>query len=318
MGEPAGIGLELLALAWRTLRTEGPPFFVVGDPGALAAAGAEALIEIDAPEQADAHFAQALPVLPLALPSRPQPGRPDPANASAVLASIARATALAQAQEAGGVVTLPIAKAVLYEAGFAFPGHTEFLAHLTGAPRPVMMLAGASLRVALATIHLPLTQAAAALSTPGLAEIGRIVLAALRRDFGVAAPRLAFAGLNPHAGEQGAIGREEIEVINPAATLLRAEGHDVRDAAPADSLFHPEARARYDAVLAMTHDQGLIPVKTLHFWDAVNVTLGLPIVRTSPDHGVGLDIAGQRLARPDSLIAALRLAGDMAARRLQP
>ena len=317
MGEPAGIGLELLGAVWRAQRDGGAPFFLIGDPEAASTAAASPLpvANITAPEEAAAAFAAALPVLPVPLARPPLPGRPDAANAPMVLECIRQGAALCLAGRAAGLVTLPIAKAPLYEAGFAFPGHTEFLAHLTAAPRPVMMLAGPSLRVALATIHLPLAAVASALSIAGLIEIGRIVAGALRRDFGIAAPRLALAGLNPHAGEGGAIGREEIDILNPAAAALRAEGLDVRDAAPADSLFHPEARGGYDAVLAMTHDQGLIPVKTLHFWEAVNVTLGLPIVRTSPDHGVGFTIAGKHLARADSLAAALRLASEMAARR---
>lgn len=317
MGEPAGIGLELLGTVWRELRDARTPFFLIGDPEALRAAAAAPLpvAVIAAPEDAAAAFPSALPVLPRLLARQPTPGRADAANAPAVLECIREGASLCLAGRAAGLVTLPIAKAPLYEAGFAFPGHTEFLAHLTDAHRPVMMLVGPSLRVALATIHTPYAAVPAALSIEGLTEIGRTVLTALQRDFAIPAPRLALAGLNPHAGEGGAIGREEIEILNPAAAALRAEGFDVRNAAPADSLFHAQARAGYDAVLAMTHDQGLIPVKTLHFWDAVNVTLGLPIVRTSPDHGVGFDIAGKHIARTDSLAAALRLASEMAARR---
>jgi 4-hydroxythreonine-4-phosphate dehydrogenase len=229
--------------------------------------------------------------------------------------------ALARDGAASGVVTLPIAKATLYAAGFPHPGHTEFVAALTAdmthaGPRgPVMMLATAGLRVALATIHTPLAQAPALLTQDRVEHTARVVLDALARDFGVARPRLALAALNPHAGEGGALGREEIEVIDPVAARLRAEGHEVSNARPADTLFHPEARARYDAVIAMYHDQGLIPIKTLDFWGAVNVTLGLPIVRTSPDHGAGFDIAGRNTANPASFVAALHMASDIAMRR---
>jgi 4-hydroxythreonine-4-phosphate dehydrogenase len=218
---------------------------------------------------------------------------------------------------------LPIAKSVLHSADFGFPGHTEFIAHLTkddpwpNARGPVMMLAGPSLKVALATIHSPLAHVPAALTRERVMHVIRVTGEALKRDFGISEPRMALCGLNPHAGEEGAIGREEIEVINPAAVMTRAEGWDVCDARSADALFHEAARQSYDAAIALYHDQGLIPIKTLHFWDAVNVTLGLPIVRTSPDHGTGFDIAGKGVARADSFRAALQLARDMAERRAQ-
>jgi len=210
---------------------------------------------------------------------------------------------------------------VLYEAGFKFPGHTEFLGDLSqGRPTPyaagpVMMLAAQDLRVGLATVHLPLTEAAKQLTTDRILETARVMLSALKLDFGLKAPRLALTGLNPHAGEGGALGREEIEIINPAAEQLRSEGFDVTDAQPADTLFHAEARQRYDAVLAMYHDQGLIPVKTLDFHGGVNITLGLPFIRTSPDHGTAFGIAGQGIARPDSLIAAIKKARELANNR---
>ena len=228
---------------------------------------------------------------------------------------------LALSGEVTGLVTAPIAKAPLYDAGFKFPGHTEFLAELTAAERfegprgPVMMLAAGDLRTTLATIHTPIAKVPSALTIEGIVNNGLVTADALRRDFGVAAPRLAVAGLNPHAGEGGAIGREEIETIGPAVEALRAQGVDAHGPSPADTLFHAEARARYDAVLCMYHDQALIPVKMLDFWGGVNVTLGLPIVRTSPDHGTGFDIAGRGIARPDSLIAAIKLAAEIAARR---
>ena len=222
---------------------------------------------------------------------------------------------------AAALVTLPIAKAVLLNAGFGFPGHTEFIAHLTkGAPwlharGPVMMLAGPSLKIALVTIHTPLKDVPGALTRGRIIEVAHVVGEALQRDFAIARPRIALCGLNPHAGERGHIGREEIDTLIPAAAMLRAEGWNVEGPKPADTLFHAEARAGYDAVIALYHDQGLIPLKTLHFWEAVNVTLGLPIVRTSPDHGAGFDIAGQGKARADSFIAALKLAQAMAQRR---
>jgi len=340
MGDPAGIGPEILLKAWSALRRGGPTFFLIGAPEALAplqqerrfrapnptksgpdiiddALEADAPIAvIAAPSDAAACFSHALPVLPLRLTTPVQPGRPDPSHAQAIIEAIRLGVQLCLREEASGLVTLPIAKAALYGAGFGFPGHTEFIADLCGASNPVMMLAGPSLRVALATIHTPLRLVPDQLSAARIETVARVTLEALQRDFGIAAPRLALAGLNPHAGEGGAIGREEIETINPAAAALRAQGWRVTDAQPADSLFHAEARAGYDAVVAMTHDQGLIPIKTLHFWDAVNLTLGLPIVRASPDHGTGFDIAGRGVARPDSLIAALRLADEIARRRI--
>ena len=223
---------------------------------------------------------------------------------------------LARSGAAGAVVTNPIAKKVLYDgAGFRWPGHTEFLAHLGEVPRTVMMLAAPGLRVVPVTIHIPLADVPGALTTELIVETARITAAGLTRDFGLARPRLAFAGLNPHAGEGGAMGREEIEVIVPALEILRAEGLEVTGPLPADTMFHPAARARYDVALTMYHDQGLVPIKTLDFERGVNVTLGLPFVRTSPDHGTAFDIAGTGQASPVSLIEALRLAGEMARAR---
>lgn len=322
MGEPSGVGGELALKAWLRRQEAGvPPFFLLDDPARLSAlaarAGLEAPVEAVAdPAEALAVFDRALPVLPLDAPcAAAQPGQPDPAFAGAVLESIDRAVRYAQAGAAGGVVTNPIQKSSLYDAGFRHPGHTEYLAHLTGAERSVMMLVAPGLRTVPVTIHLALAEAIKTLSTELIVATGRIVDAALRRDFGIAAPRLALAGLNPHAGEAGALGREEIEIIAPAAEILRAEGATVLGPLPGDTLFHAEARARYDAALGMYHDQALIPVKTLDFHGGVNMTLGLPIIRTSPDHGTALDIAGTGAARADSLIAAVRLAGEAAAHR---
>ncbi len=273
------------------------------------------------PEDAALVFAEALPVLDIPLTTSVVAGQPNPANAAAVIRWIETGVGLALTGAVSGLVTAPIAKAPLYAAGFGFPGHTEFLAELTAASRhdgargPVMMLTAADLRVALVTIHEPLAKVPALLTIEKIVNAGLVTAQALRRDFGIAVPRLAVAGLNPHAGESGALGREEIEVIAPAVRALRELGVEATGPSPADSLFHPEARARYDAVLCMYHDQALIPVKMLDFWGGVNVTLGLPIVRTSPDHGTGFDIAGRGLARPDSLIAAIRLAAEIAVRR---
>jgi 4-hydroxythreonine-4-phosphate dehydrogenase len=260
-------------------------------------------------------------VLDLPLQTGVVAGQADPAHAPAVIRWIETATGLALSGDVAGVVTAPVAKAPLYAAGFGFPGHTEFVAELTkamrydGARGPVMMLVAGDLRVSLATIHLAVRDVPAALSVQTIVNAGLVSAQALRRDFGIARPRLALAALNPHAGEGGALGREEIEIIGPAARALRDLGVDCTDPRPADSLFHAEARRGYDAALCMYHDQALIPVKMLDFWGGVNLTLGLPIVRTSPDHGAGFDIAGRGLARADSLIAALRMAQAIAVRR---
>jgi 4-hydroxythreonine-4-phosphate dehydrogenase len=276
---------------------------------------------ITSPEQATEVFASALPVFeqPLAVP-RPAPGEPNPATAPAITGSIETAVAHVMAGKARAVVTNPISKKLLYDTGFRFPGHTEFLAELASQPgqsppHPVMMLVGGGLRVALATIHMPLREAVDALTIPGLMEIGRIVHQAMVENFRISHPRLAFTGLNPHAGEKGTLGREEIEIINPAAEELRGMGVDITYARPADTVFAEALAGKYDAIIAMTHDQGLIPVKTLDIWGGVNTTLGLPFVRTSPDHGTAYDAAREGTARPDSLITALKLADDMSQRR---
>jgi 4-hydroxythreonine-4-phosphate dehydrogenase len=326
LGDPAGVGPEIIVKAWQALRDTGPSFMVVGDRDALAAAAGRGakVRRVGSPQEALSVFSSALPVLDLPLQSPVVAGKPSSAYAPSILRWIETGAGLALSGAVSGLVTAPIAKKPLYEAGFSFPGHTEFLAELTagapyaGARGPVMMLAAQDLRVVLATIHLPLAQAVAALSLERIVEVGHITAEALTRDFGVARPRLALAGLNPHAGEGGALGREEIEIVNPAAERLRAEGIDCSDARPADTLFHPEARLRYDAALCLYHDQALIPVKTVDFWGGVNITLGLPIVRTSPDHGVGYDIAGRGLARADSLVAAIRAAAEIAAHRAKP
>jgi 4-hydroxythreonine-4-phosphate dehydrogenase len=311
MGDPAGIGAEIAVAAWRARPTR-RAVFCLDDPARLAALGAEVAV-IDDPAEAAACWPARLPVIPEPLAAPAPPGRPDPANAPAVVRSIERAVGFARAGAAGAVVTNPINKKALRDgAGFAFPGHTEFLAHLAGAPRPVMMLAAPGLRVVPVTIHVSLAEAVRTLDAALIVETLQVLDAGLRRDFGIARPRIAVAGLNPHAGEGGAMGREEIAIIAPALATLRAEGFDLAGPLPADTMFHPAARARYDAAACMYHDQALIPLKTLDFERGVNVTLGLPFVRTSPDHGTAYDIAGRGVASPVSLIEALRLAEAMA------
>jgi 4-hydroxythreonine-4-phosphate dehydrogenase len=334
MGEPAGIGGEIALQAWLRRGDGVPPFYVIDDPGRLAALAGRLgwdvpMCALAAPRDAArdathdaAHdalgrmFAEALPVLPVGGAPRAAPGRPDPADAPLVIGAIDTAVAEVRAGRAAAVVTNPINKDALYRAGFRHPGHTEYLAELAGAgASAVMMLACRELRVVPVTIHLALRQAVEQLSSAAIVHAGRVTHDALIRDFGIAAPVLAIAGLNPHAGEAGALGREDIDIIAPAITELCAAGIDARGPFAADAMFHAAARRGYDAALCMYHDQALIPVKTLDFDGAVNVTLGLPFIRTSPDHGTAFDIAGQGVARPDSLIAALKLAAQMAARR---
>ncbi len=315
MGDPAGIGPELALAAWRERRTSAA-FFVLAAPALLAAAARRAGFEAPIVETdfagATAAFSKGLPVVPLKSAVEDAPGRPTAANAAATIESIVRAVEAVHRGAARAVVTNPIAKAVLYEAGFRFPGHTEYLGELAkawGVPAfPVMMIWSEALKVVPVTIHIPLAEAARALTKDLIVKTARVVDRDLRARFGVERPRLAVAGLNPHAGEGGAIGREEITIIRPAIEALRAEGIDAAGPLPADTMFHAKARARYDVALAMYHDQGLVPAKTLAFDEGVNVTLGLPFVRTSPDHGTAFDIAGKGLANPTSLVAAIRLA----------
>jgi 4-hydroxythreonine-4-phosphate dehydrogenase len=295
----------------------------VGDADLLASRAAQLGVSvpieiIKAPAEAPSVFARALPVLscPLGVPG--VVGAPTAEAAPAITAAIEQGVALTLAGETAAVVTNPIAKHVLASAGFPYPGHTEFLGALAQArelpARPVMMLCGAGLRVVPITIHIPLAQVPARLTTQLIVETARVTAADLTRYFGIPVPRLAFTGLNPHAGEDGMLGHEDREIIVPALATLAAEGYHVSGPHPADTLFHARARQGYDAVLAMYHDQALIPLKTLAFDEGVNVTLGLPFIRTSPDHGTAFDIAGTGKARPDSLIAALRLAAEMAGR----
>jgi 4-hydroxythreonine-4-phosphate dehydrogenase len=320
MGEPAGIGGEIALMAWRR-RADISCFFVIDDPERLnrlaRTAGIAARAQaIQTPAEAVEIFPAALPVLPLTIGGMVAPGKPHPAAARAVVESIERAVALVGRGEASAVVTNPINKAALYETGFNYPGHTEFLAALAGvAHDPVMMLACETLRVVPVTIHLALRDALAALTPARIAHAGRLTIESLKRDFAIAQPRLAVAGVNPHAGESGHMGREEIEIIAPAIDMLKRTGAEIIGPLPPDTMFHDRARARYDAALCMYHDQALIPIKTIDFDGGVNVTLGLPFVRTSPDHGTAFDIAGTGRANPTSLIAALRLAARMSAAR---
>jgi 4-hydroxythreonine-4-phosphate dehydrogenase len=321
MGDPAGIGPELLIKAWAARRqTASPAFLAFADPAFLHGVARRIGLDIDiveiAPEDASLIFGRALPVVPLVNRVNAQPGRADPVNAPAIIESITRAVECATHGVAHAVTTNPIAKSVLYAAGFPHPGHTEFLGALTSRlydvdARPVMMLRAEELSVVPITIHIPLRDAPYQLTEALIVETGTIVARDLARRFGVAQPRLAFAGLNPHAGEDGALGREEIESMAPALAALRAAGIDARGPFPADTMFHAAARATYDVALCPTHDQALIPIKTLAFDRGVNVTLGLPFVRTSPDHGTAFDIAGKGIANPTSLIEAIRLADRM-------
>ncbi|MGE0232535.1 MAG: 4-hydroxythreonine-4-phosphate dehydrogenase PdxA [Flavobacteriaceae bacterium] len=322
MGEPAGVGPELIGRAWTHFAESGAsPFFVVGVPEFISArleeTGQHIPLQIHTGSAAPQPRHDRLTVVPVeseihadAIPA----GKPTRASATPVVSSIEKAVAMVHAGTAAAVVTAPIAKEVLYGAGFAFPGHTEFLGalasrHWGGAWRPVMMLASDELRVVPVTVHIPLSEVPARLTRELIVETSRIVARDLEKRFAIAAPRIAVCGLNPHAGEGATIGLEDRDVIAPAIEMLRTEGLDIRGPLPADTMFHHRARKTYDAVLAMYHDQALIPIKTLSFDEAVNVTLGLPFIRTSPDHGTAFDIAGKGVARPDSLIAAIALAG---------
>ncbi len=321
MGEPAGIGGDIALAAWLERRQAAlPTFFVIDDAHRLTALAQRLGMPVEIrpiaePEAAGECFDQALPVLhrPLAAPVRP--GLPAVTNGRAVIASIEEAVRLVQGGRAAAVVTNPIHKKALYDAGFGFPGHTEFLAQLAGRHRVVMMLACPQLRVVPVTIHVPLRRAVESLKSADIVAAGRIAAEALSGDFGIPRPRLAVAGLNPHAGEGGSIGREDQEIVAPAVAALRHEGIDAFGPLAADTMFHAQARAEYDLALCMYHDQALIPLKTIDFDGGVNVTLGLPFIRTSPDHGTALDLAGTGQARPASLIAALTMAGEMASRR---
>ena len=326
LGEPAGIGPDITIAAWlRRRELNLPAFYLLGEEAliarrakALAAAlGAEVRTAAVSPGEAAAAFADALPVVATGERATAEPGKPDASSAPAALASIRQAVTDVREGRAGAVVTNPIAKSVLYRAGFRHPGHTEFLAELAAAngrvPQPVMMLWSPQLAVVPVTIHVSIRDALAQLTSPLIVSTVRIVASELKSRFGIARPRIAVSGLNPHAGEDGSLGHEEQTIIAPALRTLRADGIETKGPLPADTMFHEAARSTYDCAVCMYHDQALIPIKTVAFDNAVNVTLGLPFVRTSPDHGTAFDIAGTGKANPASLIAALRLAGRMAA-----
>jgi 4-hydroxythreonine-4-phosphate dehydrogenase len=322
LGEPAGIGPDLTLALWpRRVELELPPFYVIGDTDFLTRRARALKLDVPlaevTPATASAAFERALPVVPLGLAVTAAPGKPDATSAPAAIESIRRAVTDVLLGQAAAVVTNPIAKNVLYRSGFAEPGHTEFLARLaaeaTGKEmHPVMMLWSPELAVVPVTIHLPLREVMDVLTTDLIVETGRIVARDLTARFGVARPRIAVAGLNPHAGEDGSLGIEDRDIVAPAIERLKAEGIDAVGPLPADTMFHERARAAYDVALGMYHDQALIPIKTLAFDHGVNVTLGLPFVRTSPDHGTAFDIAGTGKADPSSLVAALTLAARLA------
>jgi 4-hydroxythreonine-4-phosphate dehydrogenase len=318
LGDPAGVGPELIAAAWERRDSAGlPPFLAIGDARALRAVWDGPIATLSDPNHAAAAFATALPLIQVDDPGEIVPGQPNLPGARCALDSLELACGLARQGMASALVTGPVAKSQLAAIGFSYPGQTEFVAERCGvsAGNAVMMLAGPSLRTVPLTVHVPLAEVPRLITTDLIICRARITARSLARDFGIEAPRLAIAGLNPHAGESGTIGREEIEIIRPAIEALREDGIDVFGPLPADTMFHAHARARYDAALCMYHDQALIPLKALHFDDGVNITLGLPIIRTSPDHGTAFDIAGKGVASPGAMIAAIRMAADCAARR---
>lgn len=321
MGEPTGIGPEITLAAWLRLKDTGHAFYLLHDPVhvsevARALSSHVPVTVISHPSEALGVFTQSLPVLPVRLPAPIRMGHPDPRNAAAVIDAIRLAVELTSKGQASALVTNPIQKSVLYESGFQFPGHTEFLEELSGAGyRATMMLASEELKVVPVSIHEALTAAVSGLSKQRIVDVALAAASGLSRDFGIANPRLAIAGLNPHAGEGGSMGREEIEIIAPAIEALRLEGIDATGPYPPDTMFTPQARKTYDAAICMYHDQALIPLKTLDVDGGVNITMGLPFVRTSPDHGTALDIAGQGVADPGSLISAIRMAANIATQR---
>lgn len=320
LGDPAGIGPEVIAKCWDNRgRFDLPPFVALGDPRSVAAVWDGPIAVIDDPREADTAFDVGLPLIQIAAAQADMPGCPSTAGAHCSLDSLEIAVGLARSGSVSAVVTGPVAKEQLYAIGFSHPGQTEFVAERCGVARGnvAMMLAGPSLRTVPVTTHIPLHKVADELTAALVESRGRAALRGLQRNFGIAEPRLAVAALNPHAGEGGALGTEEIEIITPAIEALAAEGWRVSGPFPADTLFHAAARARYDAALCMYHDQALIPLKALHFEEGVNITLGLPIVRTAPDHGTAFDIAGQDRADPRAMAAAIRIAAECAAHRAQ-
>ena len=318
LGDPAGIGPEVIAKCWDNRRAfDLPPFVAIGDPRSVAAVWDGPIELVEDPRQADAAFDHALPLIQLLAPEEDQPGHPSVAGAHCSLDSLEIAVGLARSGSTSGVVTGPVSKEQLYGIGFQHPGQTEFVAERCGVSpaNVVMMLAGPTLRTVPVTTHVPLARVASSLTAELIESRGRAVLKGLQRSFGIIQPRLAVTGLNPHAGESGKMGTEEEEIIAPAIALLAAEGWRVTGPHPADTLFSEQSRSRFDAALCMYHDQALIPIKAIHFEDAVNVTLGLPIVRTAPDHGTAFDIAGQDRADPRPMAAAIRMAARIGALR---
>jgi 4-hydroxythreonine-4-phosphate dehydrogenase len=318
IGDPAGIGPEVLAKAWlqrETARLD--PFFAIGDRRSIAAVWDGPLRRIGAPDEARACFDEALPIMEVEDAGEIVPGEPNMPGARCAIASLEIAVGLARENAVSGIVTGPVAKAALYSAGFTHAGQTEFVAERCGVAsgNVAMMLAGPTLRTVCITTHVPLADVSGLLSVELIVARARVAAKGLQRDFGIEAPRLALAGFNPHAGEGGALGREEIDILLPALEQLRDEGIDIVGPLAADTMFHPRARARYDAALCTYHDQALIPLKTLHFDEGVNMTLGLPIIRVAPDHGTAFEIAGQNRAEPGATIAAIRMAGECAQRR---
>jgi len=323
-GDPAGIGPDITLAAWlRRSELDLPPFLFLGDPAVLAARASQLGLSVPLkqadPSDACDIFHDALPVLSIDGGATVVAGEPHVNTARGTIAAIEMGVSLSMSGKTSAIVTNPIAKSVLYDAGFGFPGHTEFLADLatraTGnSVMPVMLLAGPKLRAIPVTIHIPLKDVPQALTSDLIAETCRITDHDLRTRFGIAKPRLAVAGLNPHAGENGALGKEDDEIVRPAIDILRAEGIDAFGPLPADTMFHDDARLRYDVAVCMYHDQALIPAKALGFDDSVNVTLGLPFVRTSPDHGTAFGIAGKGIAKETSLIAALKLASEISSK----
>ena len=322
MGDPAGIAPEITAIAWKHLSSSDNSFFVIGDPedydNAFNKAGLPAVQPIGDPDQCNGIFKDALPILPIKLAQPAVYGKPCSSNATAIIESIQMAVAYCRNNKASAIVTNPIAKSILYQAGFKHPGHTEFLGELAEnftywkKPHgPIMMLCGGGLRVALVSVHCPLHQVIKQITKQSVERTARVLHNSLKVDFAIENPKIAMCGLNPHAGEDGTIGVEERDILNPAAQNLRNEGIDISDALPADTVFIEQFRKSYDGVLAMYHDQGLIPVKTLDFHGGTNVTIGLPFIRVSPDHGTGFEIAGKNIAKADSLITALSMASQI-------
>ncbi|WP_260483933.1 4-hydroxythreonine-4-phosphate dehydrogenase PdxA [Sphingomicrobium flavum] len=318
LGDPAGIGPEITAKCWQERSIRGIPEFVaVGDPESLRAVSDVPLIAVESPEEAAKRFDEGLPYLGISAESPIQPGKPSHEGARCALDALELAVGLTRSGSASAVVTGPVSKSQLYAIGFTHPGQTEFVAERCGVAKQnvAMMLAGPTLRAVPVTVHIPLSKVSEELSIDLIAAKGRTALRGLIRNFGIERPRLAVTGLNPHAGEDATLGSEDREIVAPAITLLREEGWDVSGPYPADTMFHEKARARYDAALAMYHDQALIPLKALHFEEGVNITLGLPIVRTSPDHGTAFDIAGLDRADPTAMAAAMRCALEAAGHR---